>query len=66
MSSLYQAMMGWGPRCYIPSFVEIGPPVLEKMIFERVFTIYGCGGHLGHVTKISIPLPKEAPHKIST
>ena len=20
--------------------------------FRRVFTIYGCGGHLGHVTKI--------------
>ena len=37
--------------------------------FLRVFTIYGRGGHLGHVTqmtanKISFPLPKEAPHKI--
>ena len=27
-------MMGWCPRCYIPSFVKIGPPVLEKKIFE--------------------------------
>ena len=25
-------MMGWSPRCYIPSFVEIGQPVLEKKI----------------------------------
>ena len=28
-------MMGWSPRCYIPSFMKIGPPVLEK-----IFTIY--------------------------
>ena len=45
-------MMGRSPRCYIPSFVEIGPPVPEKKIFERVFTIFGRGGHLGHVTSI--------------
>ena len=37
--------------------------------FWRVFTIYGRGGHLGHVTqmpryKLSFPLPKEAPPKI--
>ena len=31
--------------------MEIGLPVLEKMIL-RVFTIYGHGGHLGHVTSI--------------
>ena len=31
-----------------PRFVEIGPPVPE--IFEGFFTIYGHGGHLGHVT----------------
>ena len=33
-------------------------------------TIYGRGGHLGHDqdigNKISMPLPKEASHKIST
>ena len=29
-----QTMMRWSPRCYIPSFVKIGPPVLEKKIFE--------------------------------
>ena len=34
-------------------FVEIHPSVLEKKIFLRVFTIYGRGGHLGHVTQIS-------------
>ena len=26
--------MGPSPGCYIPSFLEIGPPVLEKKIFE--------------------------------
>ena len=30
--------------------------------FLMVFTIYGRGGHLGHVT--IVPLHKEAPHKI--
>ena len=38
------------PRCYIPSFVEIGPPVPER-IFEGFFHI-GHGDHLGHVTSI--------------
>ena len=36
----------------MPSFFEIDPPVLEKKIFGRVFTIYGHHGHLGHVTWI--------------
>ena len=27
-------MMGWSPRCYIPSFMEIGQPVPEKKIFK--------------------------------
>ena len=40
--------VGQSPQCYIPSFIEIGPPVPEKKIF-KVFTIYGHGGHLGHV-----------------
>ena len=44
-------MMVRSPRCYIPSFVEIGPPVPEKKILKD-FTIYGHGGHLGHVTGI--------------
>ena len=33
------------------SFVEIGLLVLEKKIFS-FFTIYGRGGHLGHVTQM--------------
>ena len=45
-------MMDWSPQCYIQSFVEIGSPVPEKKIFEEFFTIYGRGGHLGHVTSI--------------
>ena len=45
-------MMGWSPRSYIPSFLKICLPVLEKKIFEGFFTIYGRGGHLGHVTSI--------------
>ena len=44
--------MGWSPKCYIPSFVEIRQPVAEKKIFDRFYTIYGRGGHLGHVTSI--------------
>ena len=56
-------MMGWSPGCYIPSFVEIDLSVPENKIFDRFlpyrgvwrpcwscFTIYGNGGHLGHVT----------------
>ena len=45
-------MMGWSPGCYIQRFVEIGPSVPEKEGFRRVFTIYGRGGQLGHVTRI--------------
>ena len=46
-----QIMTGWSPRCYIPSFVEMGRSVPEKKIFEEFFPAYGLGGHLGHVTK---------------
>ena len=45
-------MMGWNPQCYIPSFVEICPPPGSGEDFLRVFTIYGRGGHVGHVTSI--------------
>ena len=57
-------MMGWSPECYIPSFVEINLSVPEKKIFDRFlpyrgvvaiwscFTLYGHGGHLGHMTSI--------------
>ena len=39
-------MMGWSPRCYIPSFVEIGPPVLEKKIFEGFLPFMGVAAIL--------------------
>ena len=42
MSSFEQTMMGWSPQCYIPSFIEIGPPVPEKKIFE---------GFLAHLSR---------------
>ena len=45
-------MMGRSPQCYKPSFVEIGLSVPEKKNFEGILTIYGRGGHLGHVTSI--------------
>ena len=44
-------MIGLSVRCYIPSFIEIGPTVLEKKIL-RDFIIYGHSGHLGYVIRI--------------
>ena len=41
------------PKFYSPSFVEIGPLIREKKDVSRVVTIYGRGGHLGHVTQMS-------------
>ena len=32
-------MMGWSPRCYIPSFVEIGAAVPEKKIFGLKYNV---------------------------
>ena len=58
-------MMGWSPRCYIPSFVKIGPPVLEKKIFEGFYHIWAWRPSLScdpdAANKISLPLPMEAP-----
>ena len=34
-------MMGRSPQCYIPSFVKIGLPVLEKKIFEGFLPYMG-------------------------
>ena len=45
MSSFEQTMMGWSPRCYIPSFVEIGWPVPEK-IFEGFLPYMGVAAIL--------------------
>ena len=38
-------MMSWSPRCYIPSFVKIGPRVLEK-IFEGFLPYMGVAAIL--------------------
>ena len=45
-------MMGWSTGCYIPSFVEIGPQVPEKIFEGFLLYIYGRGGYLCHVTSI--------------
>ena len=39
-------MKGWSPRGYIPSFVEIGLPVLEKKIFELFLPYMGVAAIL--------------------
>ena len=44
-------MLGLGPQCYIPKFMDIGPLVPENKIL-RGFTIYGRGAHLGYLTNI--------------
>ena len=36
----------------LKSFNVVGLMIPEKKNFEGVFAIYGCGGHLGHVTKV--------------
>ena len=38
--------MGWSPRCYIPSFVEIGLPVPVKKIFEGFLPYMGVAAIL--------------------
>ena len=38
-------MMGWSPQCYIPSFVEIGLPVPEK-IFKGFLPYVGVAAIL--------------------
>ena len=39
-------MMGWSPRCYIPSFLEISLPVLEKKIFKGFLPYMGMAAIL--------------------
>ena len=45
-SSFGQAMLGRSSRCYMPTLVEIGPPVPEKKIFEGVLPYMGMGAIL--------------------
>ena len=49
-SSFEQTCLAPHFQCYIPSPKVIGLLVLEEKVFEG-FTIYGHGGHLGHVTR---------------
>ena len=39
--SFVKIIVGLSPQCYIPSFVKIGPPVLEKKIFEGFLPYMG-------------------------
>ena len=56
------------PWCCKPSFKIIGLPVLEKKIFEGFYHIWtwrpSWSCDLDHLYKLSLPLPKEAPHEI--
>ena len=45
-SSFEQTMMGRSHQCYIPSFMEIGPPVREKKIFEGFLPYMGMAAIL--------------------
>ena len=45
-SSFEQTMMGWSPRCYIPSFVEIRLPVPEKKIYKGFLPYVGMAAIL--------------------
>ena len=49
-SSFEETMMGWCPRCYIPSFVEMGPPIRRRRYLKGFYHMHG--GHLGHGTTI--------------
>ena len=54
-----ELIMGWSPRCYIPSFVKIGQPVPEKKIFKGFYHIWAwrpswsCDQH--HVIRFLFP-----------
>ena len=56
-------MMDWSPRCYIPSFVEIGPTVQEKT-FEDFYHIWAwrpswfCDPDAANKLSPPPPLPK--------
>ena len=60
-------MMSQSPRCYEPSFVEIGPPVPEE-IFYGFYHIWAWqpswSCDLDHLYKLLFPLPKDAPHEV--
>ena len=57
-SSFEQTMMGRSHKCYIQSFVEIGPPVHEKIFegFYHIWAWWSCDPDAAN--KLSFPLPK--------
>ena len=46
MVIILQTMMGWSPKSYIPSFVEIGQPVPKKNIFKGFLPYMGMAAIL--------------------
>ena len=58
-SSFILTMMGRSPRCYIPNFVKIGQPVLEKKVLKGFYHIWAwrpswsCDQE--HVNRFSFP-----------
>ena len=60
-------MMGQNPRCYVLSFVEIVPPVQEK-IFKGFCYLYpwwpSWSCDLERLYNILVPDPKDGPHEI--
>ena len=55
-----QFMMGPRPRCYIPSFMQIGPAVPEKKIFEGFLPYMGIEAIL-----VMRPGPPGVPRSMS-
>ena len=56
------------PQCYIPSFVEIDPPVPEKKIFYGFYHIWAWRPSWScdhdYLYKLSFPLPTDAPREV--
>ena len=51
--------MGWSPQCYIPSYVEFGPPVPEKNIFDWFLLGMSSGVR---ISERSNHVPKSEPN----
>ena len=63
-----QTMIDPSPQCYIPSFVEIGPLVLEKRIWKGFYHTLAWrpswSSDTDAASKLSFPLPIKDPQKI--
>ena len=61
-------MMGCSPRSYIPSFVEIGPPVPEKKILKGFYHIWAWPSWSGDphaANKISFSFSNQGGQVVS-